>query len=337
MLELKAVTTGKARGVVIESRVDPAIGVASTVLVQKGFLKKGDIVVAGCGFGKVKTMVTDNGKFIDQATPSMPVEITGLDFAPSAGDIFAVVDEEKQARDICKYRERKIKERENVAQSKVSLDELFSRASKDSRINTLPLLIKADVQGSIEAIVGSINKIENAELRIKVLHKAVGAITESDVSLAMASGAIVIGFNVRANTNARSLADRENVDIRYYSIIYELLDDIKLIATGLLKPIQREQHLGKAEIRQVFNISKVGKIGGSFVTGGIIKRGAHVRLLRDNVVIHDGQLRTLKRFKDDVKEVASGYECGIAFERYDDIKEGDMLEVYEIIEEKQKL
>lgn len=337
MLELKAVNTGKARGVVIESRVDQSIGVCTTVLVQKGSLKKGDIVVAGCGFGKVKTMITDSGKSIDQATASVPVEITGLDVAPSAGEIFAVVDEEKQARDICEYRGRKIKDKETAVQSKVSLDELFSRVSKNSRINTLPLLIKADVQGSIEAIVGSINKIENPELRIKVLHKAVGAITESDVSLAMASGAIIVGFNVRANSNARTLADRENVDIRYYSIIYELLDDIKLIAAGLLKPIEREQYLGRAEIRQVFNITKVGKIGGSFVTDGVVKRGARVRLLRDDVVIHDGQLKTLKRFKDDVKEVATNYECGIAFERYDDIKEGDVLEVYEIIEEKQKL
>lgn len=337
MLELKAVSSGKAKGVVIESRIEPSKGVAVTVLVQKGSLRKGDIVVAGYGYGKVKTMMNDRGVLQDVVTPGMPVEITGLDLAPGSGDPFDVVDEERQARDICEYRLRKIKEKENVLQSKVSLEELFSRASKDNRVNTLPLLIKADVQGSIEAIIGSINKIDNKEIRIKILHKAVGAISESDVSLAKASGAIIIGFNVRANNNAKLLADKEGVDMRYYSIIYELMDDIRLIASGMLKPIQREQYLGKAEIRQVFNITKIGKIGGSFVTEGMIKRGAKVRLLRDNVIIHDGQLKTLKRFKDDVKEVAHGYECGIAFEHYEDIKEGDMLEVYEIIEEKQKL
>ena len=337
MLELKAVSSGKARGVVIESRVDKSTGVAITILVQKGLLKKGDIVVSGCGFGKVKTIVSDRGVPQEFAIPAVPVEITGLDVAPNAGDSIAVIDEERQARDICEYRLRKIKERENVIQSKVSLDELFSRAAKDSRISMLPLLIKADVQGSIEAIIGTINKIDNAEIRIKILHKGVGGINESDVALAKASGAIVIGFNVRANNNARLLADKEGVDVRYYSIIYELIDDIRLVASGMLKPIKREQYLGKAEIRQIFNISKTGKIGGSFVTDGSIKRGAKVRLLRDDVVIHDGQLKTLKRFKDDVKEVAYGYECGIAFEHYDDIKEGDLLEVYEIVEEKQKL
>lgn len=337
MLELKAVATGKARGVVIESRIEKSKGITTTILVQRGILQKGDIVVAGCAFGKVKTISNDRGMLQKSVLPSVPAEITGLDIAPDAGDTFAVVNEEKQARDICKYRARTVKEKENVLQSKTSLDELFARASSDSRVKKLPLIIKADVHGSIEAIVGSINKIDNAEIRIKILHKAVGGINESDVSLANASKAIIIGFNVRANTNARSLADKENVDIRYYSIIYELMDDIRLIASGLLRPIEREKYLGKAEIRKVFNVSKAGKIGGSFVTDGVIKRGAKVRLLRDDVVIHDGQLKTLKRFKDDVKEVAHGYECGIAFEHYEDIKEGDLLEVYEIIEEKQKL
>lgn len=337
MLELKSVDTGKARGVVVESRVEKSRGVAATVLVQKGSLQKGDIVVAGCGFGKVKTIVNDKGMPQKTVTPGMPAEITGLDVSPSAGDQFNVVEEEKQARDICKYRLRKIKEKENVAQSKTSLEELFSRASSDSRVKTLPILLKADVHGSIEAIMGSVDKIDNAEIKIKFLHKAVGGINESDIALAKASNAVVIGFNVRANVNAKALADKEKVDMRYYSIIYELMDDIKMIASGMLKPIEREEYLGSAEIRQIFNITKVGKIGGAFVTNGVIKRGAKVRLLRDDVVIHDGQLKTLKRFKDDVKEVANGYECGIAFERYDDIKEGDILEVYEIIQEQQKL
>jgi len=337
MLELKAVNTGKAKGVVVESRVEKSKGIAATLLVQKGRLKKGDIVVAGCGFGRVKTIMNDRAMPMKEATPSMPVEIIGLDIAPNAGDTFSVVDEEKQARDICKYRMRKNKDKESVAQSNTSLEDLFSMASSDSRINTLPLLIKADVHGSIEAIIGSINKIDNAEIKIKILHKGVGGINESDIALAKASNAVVIGFNVRANSNAKLLMDKEKVDVRYYAIIYELMDDLKKIASGMLKPIEREQYLGKAEIRKVFNVSKHGKIGGSFVTDGIIKRGAKVRLLRDDVVIHDGQLKTLKRFKDDVKEVSHGYECGIAFENYDDIKEGDMLEVYEIIEEQQKL
>ncbi|MCH9753458.1 MAG: translation initiation factor IF-2 [Alphaproteobacteria bacterium] len=337
MLELTAVNTGKARGVVVESKVEKLRGIAATLLVQKGSLKKGDIVVAGCGYGKVKTIMNDRGMPMKEATPSMPVEVIGLDVAPGAGDTFSVVDEEKQARDICKYRSRKNKEKENVAQSNTSLDELFSRASSDSRVNVLPLIIKGDVQGSIEAIIGSIDKIDNAEIKIKVLHKGVGGINESDIALAKASNAVVIGFNVRANSNAKLLMDQNKVDVRYYAIIYELMDDLKKIASGMLKPIEREQYLGKAEIRKVFNVSKHGKIGGSFVTDGLIKRGAKVRLLRDDVVIHDGQLKTLRRFKDDVKEVSHGYECGIAFEKYDDIKEGDNLEVYEIIEEQQKL
>ncbi len=337
MLEIKAVDTGKARGVVIESRVEKSRGVSATVLVQKGSLKKGDIVVAGCAFGKVKTIINDKAMPQKEVTPGVPAEITGLDTSPAAGDPIHVVDEERQARDICKYRERKLKEKENVMQSNSSLEEMFSLASSDNRVKTLPILLKADVHGSIEAIMGSVDKIDNAEIKIKFLHKGVGGISESDIALAKASNALVIGFNVRANSNAKMLSDKEKVDMRYYSIIYELMDDIKMIASGMLSPIEREEYLGSAEIRQVFNITKAGKIGGSFVTKGVIKRGAKVRLLRDNVVIHDGQLKTLKRFKEDVKEVANGYECGIAFERYEDIKEGDVLEVYEIIEEKQKL
>lgn len=337
MLELKAVNTGKARGVVIESRIEKSRGVAATILVQKGSLKKGDIVVAGCAFGRVKTIINDKAMPQKDVTPGVPAEITGLDISPSAGDPINVVNEEKQARDICKYRERKLKDKENVMQSNSSLEEMFSLASADNRVKTLPILLKADVHGSIEAIMGSIDKIDNAEIKIKFLHKGVGGINESDIALAKASNAIVIGFNVRANSNAKLLSDKEKVDMRYYSIIYELMDDIKMIASGMLKPIEREQYLGSAEIRQVFNITKAGKIGGSFVTKGVIKRGAKVRLLREDVVIHDGQLKTLKRFKEDVKEVANGYECGIAFERYEDIKPGDVLEVYEIIEEKQQL
>jgi len=337
MLEIKAVGTGKARGVVIESRIEKSRGVAATVLVQKGSLKKGDIVVAGCAFGRVKTIMNDKAMPQKEVTPGIPAEITGLDISPAAGDTIHVVDEERQARDICKYRERKLKDQENVMQSNSSLEEMFSLASSNNRVKTLPILLKADVHGSIEAIMGSVDKIDNAEIKIKFLHKGVGGISESDIALAKASNALVIGFNVRANSNAKMLSDKEKVDMRYYSIIYELMDDIKMIASGMLSPIEREEYLGSAEIRQVFNITKSGKIGGSFVTKGIIKRGAKVRLLRDNVIIHDGKLKTLKRFKEDVKEVANGYECGIAFERYEDIKAGDVLEVYEIIEEKQKL
>jgi translation initiation factor IF-2 len=332
VLNLKAYLDGKARGAVIESKMTQAKGVAATLLVQSGTLKKGDIVVAGIGWGKVKLLLNDKGKLLEEATPSMPVEVIGLDVAPHAGDTFAVVDGERQARSICEYRQKKRKEQKDVKRSKSSLEELFKAASKDAD-KTLPLIIKGDVQGSIEAISNTINKIDASEIKISILHEAVGGINESDVALAHASKAIIIGFNVRASNSAKTLIDRDNVDVRYYSIIYEAIDDIKRVLSGMLSPIISEQYLGKAEIRTVFNITNVGKIGGSFVLDGSLKRGSSVKLIRDNVVIHTGKLKTLKRFKDDVKEVASGYECGIGIEGYNDIKERDIVEAFEVVEQ----
>ena len=264
------------------------------------------------------------------------LEDYGLNEAPSAGDVFNVADTDKQARDIVEYRQRKARDLQ-VTASKTSLEDLFLKASGSGKIKELPIVIKGDVHGSIEAIITSLGKIDNEEVKLKILHSAVGAITESDVTLAIASGAIVLGFNVRANNAASTSASDNKVDVRYYSIIYNLIDDIKAIMSGMLSPIIREEYIGSVTIREVFNVSKVGKIAGSYVTKGVIKRGAGVRLLRDNIVIHEGKLKTLKRFKEDVKEVREGFECGIAFENYSDIKVDDSVEVFEIVEEQQKL
>lgn len=336
MEDLKANPNAVAAGVVIESRVDKGQGTVASVLVQRGTLKVGDLIVAGTSYGRIKRMNNDKGRSVPDALPSYVVEIFGLDDAPSAGDIFNVVITEKQARDITEYRARKVKDNK-VTASKTTLEELFQRASGSGKIKELPIIIKGDVHGSIEAINGSLNKIESDEVKLKVLHQAVGGITESDVNLAEASGAIILGFNVRANAAAALAADKGKVDIRYYSVIYNLIDDIKSIMSGMLSPIIREIYIGSVEVREVFNVSKVGKVAGSYVTKGIIKRGAGVRLLRDDIVVYEGKLKTLKRFKEDVKELREGFECGIAFENYDDIKVGDLVEVFEIVEEQQKL
>lgn len=336
MQELKANPNAIASGVVIESKVDQSRGVIATVIVQRGTLKKGDLIIAGSAYGRVRTLCNDKGQTISEAGPSVAVEVYGLNDAPSAGDIFNVAETDKQARDIVEYRQRKARDLQ-VTASKTSLEDLFLKASGGNKIKELPVIIKGDVHGSIEAIISSLGKIESDEVKLKVLHSAVGGITESDITLATASGALILGFNVRANNAASSLAENNKVDIRYYSIIYNLIDDIKSIMSGMLSPTIREVYIGSVAIREVFNISKVGKVAGSYVTKGIIKRGAGVRLLRDNIVIHEGKLKTLKRFKDDVKEVKEGYECGIAFENYDDIKVGDSVEVFEIVEEQKKL
>ena len=336
MQELKANPEAPASGVVVESRVDIARGVVATMIVQRGTIRKGDIIIAGNSSGRIKRVCNDKGRTITEAGPSHAVEIFGLNEAPSAGDKFNIVETDKQARDIADYRMRKEKEA-LVTASKTSLEDLFLKSSGSSKLKELPIIIKGDVHGSIEAIINSLGKIESDEVKLKILHNAVGGITESDVALATASGAIVLGFNVRANNAAGLLASDNKVDIRYYSIIYNLIDDIKAIMSGMLSPIIREEYIGSVSIREVFNVSKVGKIAGSYVTKGIIKRGAGMRLLRDDIVIHEGKLKTLKRFKEDVKEVREGYECGIAFEKYEDIKVGDSVEVFEIVEEQQKL
>ncbi len=334
--ELKANPDSVAAGVVVETQIDSAKGVITTVIVQRGTLKKGDLIIAGNSYGRVKRICNDKGRTVHEAGPSLAVEVFGLNDAPSAGDIFNVVETDKQARDIIDYRVRKARD-SKVTASKTSLEDLFLKASGVGKIKELPLIIKGDVHGSIEAIITSLNKIESDEVKLQILHNAVGGITESDVTLAKASGAVILGFNVRANNAAAKDAEENKIDIRYYSIIYNLLDDIKAIMSGMLSPIIREEYIGSVDVREVFNVSKVGKIAGSYVTKGIIKRGAGVRLLRDDIVIHEGRLKTLKRFKEDVKEVREGFECGIAFENYDDIKVGDSVEVFEIVEEQKKL
>lgn len=336
MLNLRANNASKASGMVIESKVDKSRGVITTLLVQRGTLKLGDIVVAGVSYGKIRAMHDDKRRNLSVATPAMPVEVLGLDHASDAGDTFSVVEQEKQAREISEYRAQKKALLKNALNKRGSLEELFLRSS-DGRIKELPIIIKADVQGSIEAISGSLNKFNSDEVKVKVLHTAVGGINESDITLAKASKAIILGFNVRATNSARQQSESEGVDIRYYSIIYNLIDDVKAILSGMLAPTIREEYIGLAEIRKVYNISKHGKIAGSFVLSGYISKGAGVRLLRDNIVIYEGKLKTLRRFKDDVKEVNESFECGIALENYEDIKEGDKIEVFKLIEEARTL
>ncbi|MCF8495391.1 MAG: translation initiation factor IF-2, partial [Alphaproteobacteria bacterium] len=336
VLELQANPNREAQGVVIESKQEKGRGSVATVLIQKGTLKVGDIFVAGAEYGKVRALLNDKGKPIETAIPGQPVEVLGLNGSPEAGDQFSVVADESKAREVADYRRNKRRKAQAVAavKGRTTIEQLLEQRERGEKVS-LPVVIKADVHGSVEAIVGSLEKMvsENEGIAIQVLHAGVGGITESDVTLARASGGIIIGFNVRANPQARALAQRENADIRYYNIIYNVIDDAKAILSGMLSPTEREEYLGQASIRQVFNITKVGKVAGCMVTAGLVKRGAKVRLLRDDVVIHEGSLKTLKRFKDEVKEVREGMECGMAFETYDDIKEGDIIECYEIVEE----
>lgn len=335
ILDLKASATQKPVGTVVESRIDKGKGVVATLLVQRGTLKKGDIVIAGTASGRVKTITDDKGVQLEEAGPSTPVEVLGFDEVPVAGETFAKTDTDKDARDIVTYRKKLQLVEKQKALGKGSMDNLFKQAAGGQK--ELNIIIKGDVHGSVEAICSSIEKIESDEVKIKVVHSAAGAISESDVQLANAIKAVIFGFNVRAEVNAKLLAERDRIEIRYYNIIYNLLDDIKQVVSGMLSPIIREQFLGNAEILQVFKMSKAGKVGGCKVTSGIVKRGAGVRLIRDNVVIHEGKLKTLKRFKDEVAEVREGFECGMAFENYEDIREGDVIEAFETVEEKREL
>lgn len=330
VMELKANPNRPAAGAVVEAKMDRGRGVVATILVQRGTLKVGDLVVAGGSYGRVRALTDDKNKTLLQAGPSTPVEIQGLNEVPDAGDEFAVVDSERTAREITEYRQKRSKAAQNLASVK-PLEALFAQAGKNG-VRELPVIIKGDVHGSVEAIAGSLMKFASDEVVVRVLHSGVGAITESDVTLARATKAVLIGFNVRATAQAKQLADREKVELRYYSIIYNVVDDIKAALSGMLSPTQKEKFLGNAEIRQIFNMSKAGKVAGCMVTNGLIKRGAKVRLLRDNVVIHEGTLKTLKRFKDEVREVKDGFECGMAFENYEDIREGDTIEAFEIEE-----
>jgi len=329
ILELKANPNRAAQGAVIEAQLDIGRGPVATVLVQHGTLKRGDIFVVGEQWGKVRALINDQGDRIEEAGPSVPVEVLGLNGTPEAGDVLNVVDTEGQAREIADYRAHAAREKRAAAGAATTLDQLMAKAKADETVSELPILVKADVQGSAEAIVQAMEKIGNDEVRVRVLHYGVGAITESDIGLAEASGAPVIGFNVRANASARNSANQKGVEIRYYSVIYDLVDDVKAAASGLLSAEVRENFIGYASIKEVFKVTGVGKVAGCMVTEGVARRSAGVRLLRDNVVIHEGTLKTLKRFKDEVKEVQSGQECGMAFEAYDDIRADDVIEIFE--------
>jgi translation initiation factor IF-2 len=329
VLELKANPTRAASGAVIEAQLDVGRGPVATVLVQNGTLRQGDIFVVGEKWGKVRALVNDKGERVAEAGPSVPVEVLGLNGTPEAGDVLNVVETEAQAREIAAYREQAAKDKRAAAGAATTLEQLMAKAKADATVAELPVVVKADVQGSAEAIVQALEKVGNDEVRVRVLHSGVGAITDSDIGLAEASGAPVIGFNVRANASARQTAQQKGVEVRYYSVIYDLVDDIKAAASGLLKDEIRERFIGYAQIKEVFKVSGVGKVAGCLVTEGVARRSAGVRLLRDNVVVHEGTLKTLKRFKDEVAEVQSGQECGMAFENYDDIRQGDVIEIFE--------
>jgi translation initiation factor IF-2 len=337
LLDLKANPDRSAEGAVIEAQLDVGRGPVATVLVQRGTLKQGDFFVVGEQWGKVRALINDQGERVKEAGPSVPVEVLGLNGAPEAGDVLNVVQTEAQAREIADYRIQVAKDKRAAAGAATTLDQLLAKAKADENVKELPIVVKADVQGSAEAIVQAMEKIGNDEVRVRVLHYGVGAITESDIGLAEASGAPVMGFNVRANAPARNSANQKGVEIRYYSVIYDLVDDVKAAASGLLGAEIRENFIGYAQIKEVFRVSGVGSVAGCLVTEGVARRSAGVRLLRDDVVIHEGTLKTLKRFKDEVKEVQSGQECGMAFENYDDIRKGDVIEIFEREEVERKL
>ena len=329
ILELKANPNRPAQGAVIEAQLDVGRGPVATVLVQNGTLRRGDIFVVGEQWGKVRALVDDKGERVEEAGPSVPVEVLGLNGTPEAGDVLNVVSTEAQAREIAEYRANAAKEKRAAAGAATTLEQLMAKAKDDQNVSELPVVVKSDVQGSAEAIVQAMEKIGNDEVRVRVLHSGVGAITESDIGLAEASGAPVFGFNVRANAPARQAANQKGVEIRYYSVIYDLVDDVKQAASGLLSNEIREKFIGYANIKEVFKVSNVGKVAGCLVTEGVARRSAGVRLLRDNVVVHEGTLKTLKRFKDEVSEVQSGQECGMAFENHEDMRPGDVIEIFE--------
>jgi len=331
ILELKANPNRSAEGVVIEAQLERGRGAVATLLVQRGSLNVGDIVVAGREWGRIRAIYDDKGAKLDAGMPSMPVEALGLGGAPLAGDEFAVVENEARAREITEFREQRDRDLRMAANARGSAEDIFARIT-EGVAGELPIIVKADAQGSIEAIIASAHKMGTDEVSVRVLHSGVGGINESDITLAGASNALVIGFNVRANPQARELAQQDGTEMRYYSVIYQVLDDIKGMLSGMLAPLSRENFLGNASIQEVFNISKVGKIGGCRVTEGVVKRGASVRLLRDNVVIHEGTLATLKHFKDEVREVRAGSECGMAFENYYDLRAEDVIECFEVEE-----
>jgi translation initiation factor IF-2 len=331
LLDLKANPDRPGEGIIVEAKMEPGRGSVSTVLVQRGTLRVGDIFVAGSEWGRVRAMVDERGQQIKDAGPSVPVEVLGLNGVPEAGEEVAVVDSEAQAREICEFRARRKRDASATITGRGTLEQMFEKI-KEGEAQSLPIVLKGDVHGSVEAIVSALANMSTDEVRVQVLHSAVGGINESDITLARASGAPIIGFNVRANPQARDQAKRDSVDIRYYSIIYNLMDDMRNLLSGMLAPEIRETFLGYAEVKEVFAVSKVGKVAGCLVTEGQVKRGSAVRLIRDDVVIHQGELSQLKRFKDDAKEVISGTECGMAFANYQDIQVGDRIECFDVEE-----
>ncbi|MFH2135731.1 MAG: translation initiation factor IF-2 [Pseudomonadota bacterium] len=331
VLELKAAKNTSAKGVVVEARLDKGKGAVATMLVQSGTLKRGDAVLVGSVSGRVRAMLDENGKAVNEAGPSIPVEIQGLSEVPVAGADFLVLADEKKAREIALFRQGKYRDVKLAKQQAAKLENMFEQMG-EGEVRTLPLIVKADVQGSIEAIAGSLQKLSTDEVKVSIIHSGVGGISESDINLALASKAVVIGFNSRADASARKLAESAGVDIRYYNIIYAMVDEIKSALSGMLAPEKKESIIGMVEIRQVYHISKVGTVAGCYVTEGMVKRGSSVRVLRNNVVIHTGELDSLKRFKDDAKEVKSNFECGLSLKGYNDLEVGDFLEVFEIVE-----
>ena len=332
VLELTAPVESPAKGLIIEARLDKGRGVVATMLVQQGTLNKGDVLLAGSVFGRVRAMLDENGKPIESAGPSIPVEILGLSDVPGAGEDAMVLADERKAREIALYRQGKFREVKLARQQANKLESMMEQMSAEGEVKTLPLIIKADVQGSQEALVQSLVKLSTDEVRVNVIHSAVGGITESDVNLASASKAVIIGFNVRADANTRKIAEGMDVDIRYYNVIYDAVDEVKAALSGMLSPERKEQNLGLVEIREIFRVPKIGAVAGCMVLEGIVKRACRIRILRDNIVVHDGELDSLRRFKDDVKEVREGFECGLSVKNFNDIQVGDKLEAYEILE-----
>ncbi|MGA7828639.1 MAG: translation initiation factor IF-2, partial [Geobacteraceae bacterium] len=329
VLELKANPNKPARGTIVEAKLDKGRGPVATVLVQEGSAKVGDYFVCGIHYGRIRAMQNDRGEKVPSAGPSMPVEVIGLTGVPDAGDAFVIMPDERQAKEIAMLRQQKVRETELAKSSKLSLEQLYEKIQM-GEVKELNVVVKGDVQGSVEAVSESLRKLSTDAIRLRVINASVGAITETDVNLATASNAIVLGFNVRPEVKAQALAEKEGVDIRLYNIIYDAVDDIKKAMEGLLEPTLKEKYLGRAEIREVFSVPKHGNVAGSYVLDGKMLRNSQVRLLRDNVVVYEGKMASLRRFKDDIKEVAAGYECGISLENYNDIKPGDIIESFEI-------
>jgi len=331
VLELKASTDAPARGVVIEARLDKGRGPVATLLVQSGTLRRGDIILTGAVYGRVRAMLDENGKPVQEAGPSIPVEVQGLSEVPSAGEEMMVVADERKAREIANFRQGKFRDVKFAKQHATKLENMFGQMAEGEK-KVLTLVVKSDVQGSQEALVHALTRLATEEVKVSVVHAGVGAITESDVNLAMAARAVIIGFNARADATARKLIESAGVQVRYYNIIYDAVEEMKAALSGMLAPERKEQVIGMVQVRQVFRISKIGTVAGCYVQEGLVKRSAQVRVLRDNVVIHTGDIDSLKRFKDDVREVKAGFECGMSLKNFADLKENDQFEVFEVVE-----